>query len=1166
MVSSSAQEGDRPPGSFVGRERELAELRTGLGDVTAGHGHLFLLSGEPGIGKTRLADEFARLATAQGARVVWGRCWEGGGAPAYWPVIQILRACVDDRDSEHLKALLGSSASEIARLIPELKLSLPSAEETKATSDPESARFRLFDAVATLLKNVARSGPLLIVVDDLHDSDQPSLQMLRFIARAARDVSLLIIGTYRDAEVKRSQQLGKLVGDLLREGRALSLSGLSKTEVGDFIASRTGRAADERLVADLYSATDGNALYVEGVVRLLESEGKSEQAANDRDGFKIPDGVRESIRRQLAALSREANSLLSIASVVGNEFDTRLLERVSGSSAEQIVERLEEAVGTGIVTNGAAGYASYRFSHALIRAALYEDLAATRRIELHGEIGAAIEAIHQRDLRPHLAELAHHFRHSGIAEKAIDYSVRSGHASFAVFAYEEARSHWETALGLMDRHSCDNAEQRASILWRLTDVVGLDKGIEYSEAALSLYEQLGDEKGTARVHSRLAGQLSRTSVDDRRTRHSHAGPESRRRALEHSRKAETQVARLEDPVAAVHFWIGKALICFDTDQIDAGMAAAQRLMEIRDRAGNPGLAWSYGAADLAKFLAARGRVPEAESWLKSARDKSDTINDTMLSGSVALFGGDIYGSIGAQREAQAWYGRELLQPRSAQSELRPALQAGLANALGFTGDMREARRHAAEIGYPVPMLSFWEGNWAAADEELYARLAAAHANGSHSGERQCASGLGWLNRIRGEYGRAITFGERVVALAKEAGHIVAELFSRGELALALGTAGLTNEALPHLERCRQILATGADWYGMNHIVSFAEAVVAAGRDLDLAEEHFERSVENYRRFELVWRESDVFYYWGRALLEAGREARAVEKFDAALEIYRRIEAAQPWVDRVMTLRERCAVHPVKPGEHARGSKSTDAEVQSPSTDSVHANAPALTPQLQAPTSNDRSRGGSGVDNLFRREGDIWTITYEGQTLRLRDFKGLSYIARLLEHPGEEFHAASLVTGVAVANGPEDSEARAELGAMTREQLAERNLRAGAPEDAGEMLDAQAKAEYGRKLEELREELDEAKELGNPERIAKAEDEIEALSHELSRAIGRGGRHRRTGSTSERARLSVTSAIKVAIERVARKHARLAAHLSSTIRTGMFCSYRPDPQRDPVWHL
>ncbi len=275
QLSPEATAKDLTSRSFVGRRREIVELSSSLDDAIAGRGRLFLISGEPGIGKTRLAEEISNHASARGMRVAWGRCWEGGGAPAYWPFIQILRACVEDLNSEHLKALLGSGANEIARLVPEIKLSLPYLEETKTATDSESARFLLFDAVATLLKNVARSEPLLVVVDDLHDADQPSLQMLRFIARAAKDVSLLIIGTYRDAEVKRSPQLGKLVGDLIREGRSLSLTGLSKAEVGDFIASRTGRAAAEKLVADLYRATDGNALYVEGVGAVARVGGKA---------------------------------------------------------------------------------------------------------------------------------------------------------------------------------------------------------------------------------------------------------------------------------------------------------------------------------------------------------------------------------------------------------------------------------------------------------------------------------------------------------------------------------------------------------------------------------------------------------------------------------------------------------------------------------------------------------------------------------------------------------------------------------------------------------------------------------------------------------------------------------------------------------------------------
>jgi predicted ATPase len=261
-----------PPGSFIGRERELSELRVGLADVTAGHAHLFLLGGEPGIGKTRLADEFGRLAVAQGVRVAWGRCWEGSGAPAYWPWIQVVRACLADTDGERRAAILGAEATpqvaqDIAQLLPEIRAvyaptpRLPGPQP----ADPQQARFQLFESVVTLLKNAARIGPLVIIIDDLHDADHPSLLLLKFIAGHSKDAGILVVGTYRDTEVRQSQELTRLIGDLSREGHSIPIAGLSKAEVGELVASSSGKRADEKLVGDLYQATDGNPLFVDGL-------------------------------------------------------------------------------------------------------------------------------------------------------------------------------------------------------------------------------------------------------------------------------------------------------------------------------------------------------------------------------------------------------------------------------------------------------------------------------------------------------------------------------------------------------------------------------------------------------------------------------------------------------------------------------------------------------------------------------------------------------------------------------------------------------------------------------------------------------------------------------------------------------------------------------------
>src|SRR5271166_761786 len=214
--------------NFVGRERELAELVSACEAGADSDAHLFLLYGEPGIGKTRLADELAARAKARGLRVLWGRCWEGNGAPAYWPWIQVIRGFLGTLDPQRRSNLaveseIGSDIiQEVAQIIPDLRpthsLPTPSAGEKL---DPSEARFRLFDAVTTFLKIGARSYPMLIVLDDLHDADEASLALLRFMARELKGAPILIVATYRDIEVSRSPSLSKLIGELSREARSI---------------------------------------------------------------------------------------------------------------------------------------------------------------------------------------------------------------------------------------------------------------------------------------------------------------------------------------------------------------------------------------------------------------------------------------------------------------------------------------------------------------------------------------------------------------------------------------------------------------------------------------------------------------------------------------------------------------------------------------------------------------------------------------------------------------------------------------------------------------------------------------------------------------------------------------------------------------------------------
>jgi tetratricopeptide (TPR) repeat protein len=347
-----------------------------------------------------------------------------------------------------------------------------------------------------------------------------------------------------------------------------------------------------------------------------------------------------------------------------------------------------------------------------------------------------------------------------------------------------------------------------------------------------------------------------------------------------------------------------------------------------------------------------------------------------------------------------------------------------------------------------------------------------------------------------------------------------QLGHRTLLALIYATTNRPKLAYEHLARCREIVGNGEDWRGSIGLVARAEAVVASAEGkYEDAEAQFERSVQIFRRYRVRFREAEALHYWGRALNASGEHSRANEKLDAAIEIYRRCGAGERWVERVEKDRP-ASLSRTKKGEHL-----ADAQSQA----------------------------------VFQMEGDYWTISYEGKTARLKDAKGLHYIAHLLAHPAEEIRALDLAARSGGAGEEVADDASAEEAART-------GVLASDLGHAGEMLDAQAKAAYQRRLTELEEELEEAREFKDEERITKAEDEKEALGRELRGAIGLAGRDRRSASATERGRIAVTKAIRLSLNKIAENDASLGKLLSTTIKTGTVCAYVPDDRFPVSWRL
>jgi predicted ATPase len=466
-------------GDFVCREKELALARDVLHEALAGRGQLLLLVGEPGIGKTRLAVELGRIARERGALVLWGRCQEGEGERAYGPWLQILRAALSEWGADLLHAELGEgAAAELATLLPELRERMP--ELPPPEKDADRARTLLFDGLERLIRSRAADKPLLLVLDDLHCADEPSLRLLRSLCYRLAELRTLVVGSYRDLEVGGRHPLAATLADLARAHpprRQLLLRGLEPGCVRRFIERRTGVEPPPALVAACHARSEGNPLFLLELLHWLESRGGTLSEPPDGFEHEVPEGIRQVIRRRLAALSEPCRAALAAASVSGREFATHVLTPVLEQSREEMIELLTEAETAHALDPVRGSPGRFRFAHTLIRETLYEDLPSLVRAKLHLRTGEALEALYRpRPLVPtraplpirgaHLAELAHHFAAAlpvGDGARALDYCERAGEHALSLLAFEEAERHFGRALRVLEAASPADEEARARL-------------------------------------------------------------------------------------------------------------------------------------------------------------------------------------------------------------------------------------------------------------------------------------------------------------------------------------------------------------------------------------------------------------------------------------------------------------------------------------------------------------------------------------------------------------------------------------------------------------------------------------------------------------------------------------------------------------------------------
>lgn len=1084
-------DGGCPPGEtspvapnrpLIGRSQELADLNASLADAQAGRGALWFLRGEPGIGKSRLAEELTRAATERGFATAWGRCWEAGGAPAYWPFIQILRALARGPSAAAFQEQAPSRAQVLEQLVPEC-LSVPHQHEPLPTLEPDQERFRLLDAIAGLLGDVADHAPVLLILEDLHAVDASSALLLEFLAGQLRTLPVVAVGTYREADAQRRPEWPTL-SRVAASAQIVSMRRLDRTQTRTLVAEIAGAGDD---VADtIWGITEGNPLFCMEMARGLAAHGTPRPEA-----LALPPSVRAAIRERLHDLPPPTRALAARAAVVGRDFTLEQLAHLSGEDEAQVSATLGPAVATGSIAEVAPG--SFRFDHILIREVLYDDLERDTRHGLHGAIADRLEA-GTTDGVP-WSEVAHHRFAASDAPGGIAAALQAANQCRHQLAFADAAQWLARALGALPP---DADGWRRGDLLRELGAAHLSAGeIEAGRAACieaaALARDLQDaqrlalaalEYGSIYVFASVDGtlvDLLREALDGlpRDDNPLRARVSARlAAALQPHDDPQVPFALARDAVAMARR-LGDRQVLLHTIR-----AASSALMDLADPAER--LALNREHIELAAVLG--DRVEELRGHMRAAFDAYELMDLASAHASI---------------DAVVRIARTLAQPHYAWRALSFRIMRATRE-----GRFTDAARLHAEAVAVARRAGDPNASWALAFQDI---------------ERLALCGC---------------FDDVAAAVAQTRELVVDDAFFalyarilRGHALARTGT--LSTADAPSPDDCVRALATG----DLVLLAALSRIAIASG-DRALAARVAPRLASHRQRNAsggmsmMVWL-GPVAAFEGPLAAMLGDLDGAVDRLDEAIA-QTRADGGRPLAAWSQLELARILHTRARPGDHARALACLgDAESEARELDmpGLLENVRVLEDQIGQGQSLDPAApppSGATTPITLVRDGEGWSLAHDGTVHRLKHTKGVAILARLVAEPGREFHVLDL--------------AGAQPEASTG--------------DAGEWLDEEARRQYRTRAEALRDALAEAQEFGDLARAEKAQAELEALEAELSRAVGLGGRARRAGSASERARVNVQRRIRDALNRISALDAVLARRLDRSVRTGTYCCYDP----------
>jgi class 3 adenylate cyclase/tetratricopeptide (TPR) repeat protein len=888
---------------FVGRQLEMDAMKAAAEQAKAGHGQIFATVAEAGVGKSRLIFEF-KAVSESGWLVLEAFSVSHGKASAFLPVTDLLRSYFEITSEDDERKQRQKITGRVLALDRSLEDTLPylcallgltEEKEPLTQMDAQIRQRRTLDAIKRLLLRESLKQPLMVLFEDLHWIDAETQALLNLLADSIATARVLLLVNYRPEYTHSwgsKTYYTQLRLDALRGETAHEMLGAILGEGKDLLPLK-------RLIID---RTEGNPFFMEEIVQALFEERALERngtvkLAKSMSEVKVPATVQAVLSSRIDRLPPAEKDLLQTVAVIGKEFSLRVAAEVAGiPEPERMLAALQTA--EFIYEQPAAGDVEYTFKHALTQQVAYEAILHERRRVLHERVGTAIERLDADRIEERYRDLARHFAKSANSAKAIEYLVRAGDSAAAKFALREAWTSWEDALRWFETEGGDPVRHadllvRAAILRPGREA----QAVERLEQALAIYEKLEMCAKTADVHVRLltifGNDPALVDLD---------------RAEAHFRKAEALLVELPVNESLASLYEQWAWLYLWKAQGRLGFAAAERSVELAHQLNKASMVARAGIV-MGACLWASGRLGEAFDCLERGWQQADAINDAFATTATVNATFDLR-NIGDYKEAMRWLEREISRPRNAESPftetfLYPAQLLGL-GSMGELGDIRRIMSEASNPGGYQGVtaagklwLTFWDKL-----EEGEASLTALIGIYRHQqrGENICNFGAdaAHLFRLTGHYTKAEELLREGLSYSVPGGNIALELMGRECLAHVLADIGRTDEARSELGRCREIMAAGEDWRGLAGLVEWSEAAIAvAEKRFDDADHHFAGAIEIIRRYSMRNHEGPALCEWGRALHAAGDCDRALEKFDEALELYRRVGAGQPWIDRVL---------------------------------------------------------------------------------------------------------------------------------------------------------------------------------------------------------------------------------------------------------------------------